>query len=754
MKNNKISEITMSGSKRKRSLFNLSHDSNTTFGFGEIQPLICHPMLADSKMVVGLESRVLLAAMNVPTFGRLKLKTYSQFVPAVDLLDSFNELMAGTRYTYGNTTYVPKRVPSMWLGVLSSMCLAGADCSIYFNVSNGTRQAWVCPTSTEFANTYQAAFNDQFPNAFNSSQTYSSEWFDGKTFATLDLKCCLGDNYIPDDSGVLFQHSIPIAAVSFSDMLAKGTVGSLYPQVQLDSADYVVQRTFTYNGNTYRVAFAYRLNAFGKRIRKMIIGAGYQINLNSLQTVSLLPLMASYKAYFDLFNLPQWTNFEDTYLRKFVVHYLANPLTNVITSNTTHFKLFTQWMTEVGSCWYTSPQDYVSAHTTNVKAQTTSFSIDSFYDINGSSGGTDGNVPSSANSHIAAGYTNGEGSFTDPSARMVNSIHGQLDSELLKRLYKWTNRNSVIGQRVAALLRAQGLGDYVDECKSNYIGSWDVSLDLGMVVSQSDSYQAATEQGKTLGAFGGKGIGYDEMQKPLVYETKEFGYWITLAVVVPDSGFGQAIDPSVYSVDKESFYNPEFDALGVEASPKLNVVTSEVMTTAKDDVVADGTLDAPFGYVPRYSGLKVINNKQNGDFSLHSLKENYPPFCLDKMLYVNELENGSVAEISAGVQVSNDKPTFTPNAVPLAGNVWRYPTRYGWLGNFDRIFALVGVNSRNKYSVWTDIQQEVYVPQYDNFLCQSIFNIRYFAPMLPIEDSYETHDDGNDGVTTMAINKA
>lgn len=756
MKNNSIGKITMTGSKRKRSLFNLSHDSNTTFGFGECQPLICHPMLADSKMVVGLESRVLLAAMNVPTFGRLKLKTYSQFVPAVDIYDCFNELMAGTRFTYGYQSYVPKRVPSMWLGLLSSMCLAGADCSIYFNATSGSKEGWICPTYSEYQANYAAAFNAEFPNAFDSNYTFNNEWFTGKTFAALDLKCCLGDNFLTYQSGVLFGHKIPIAAIAFADLLAKGSSGSMYPEVNMAEADYVVQRQFDYNGTNYRVAFAFRLNAFGKRIRKMLIGAGYQINLNSLAQVSLLPLMACYKAYFDLFNLPQWTNFEDTYLRKFIVQYLADPLTSVISSSTQHFQIFTQWMTEVGSAWYTSPQDYVSAHTTNTKAATSTFGLNNFYDVSNVSvgSGSDGGFPYAADGHVDATYVNNEGTSSNPDARITNPIHSQLDSELLKRLYKWTNRNSVIGQRVAELLRAQGLGEYVDECKSNYIGSWDVSLNLGMVVSQTDSYQPATESGKTLGAYGGKGIGYDNMEKPLVYETKEFGFWVTLAVVVPDSGYGQTLDPSIYSIEKESFYNPEFDALGVEASPKLNVVASEAITTPRDSVYTDGSLDQGFGYVPRYTGLKVINNKQNGDFSLHSLKESYPPFCLDKMIYVNEMENASISELSSGVLVGFDKPTFTPSQLPVAGNVWRYPTRYGWLGNFDRMFALVGLNNRNKYSVWTDIQQEVYVPQYDNFLCQSIFNIRYYAPMLPIEDSYETHEDGNEGPTTSAVSKA
>ena len=59
--------------------------------------------------------------------------------------------------------------------------------------------------------------------------------------------------------------------------------------VPLDKADLCY--TCQINGTTWN--FAFRLSSFGKRLRKAIIGCGYQVNLNSGAKVNLLPLFAT-----------------------------------------------------------------------------------------------------------------------------------------------------------------------------------------------------------------------------------------------------------------------------------------------------------------------------------------------------------------------------------------------------------------------------------------------------------------------------
>lgn len=748
MNNNAVKAISMAGSQRKREFFNLSCDNTSSFGFGEVQPTYVHPMLADSKMVMDSESLIRLAPMNVPTFGRLSLKTYSQFVPMVDIFPCINELLAKTRFTYGNSTYVPTRVPCAPLGWLSMMCLAGADIQIWVRTSQGTGSGqWLLPTVSKWNSDYEAAFKSVFGTTYYKSvHNFSSSWISNLTAPAVPAKILAGDRVI-GISGIYLTDFVPIAGTNVNRLFLDAN--DTAPRVEISTCDVVINHTVTYNNNTYTFGIACNLSGFGKRIRKFLIGSGYQISLNSTRSVSLLPLFASYKAYFDLFNLPQWSNYEDTYLKKLVSNLITANLSTDICYSSTNWNAFTLFMGDVGSCWYTAPQEFISAHQQNVKNSPDSFGVSSFLSVGQN---TSLNSPTSPN--VTTHNVGETDTFKDPDARINNTVHGQLDSELLKRLYKWCNRNSVIGKRVADLLRAQGFQDYVDTCKSNYIGSFDIPIRINDVVSQADTFTSGTD-GKLLGEYGGRGIGYNETKKPLVYETKELGFWVTLAVVVPDSGYGQAIDPSILVNVKEDFYNPEFDGLGMELSPKLLVCAQEDYTVPSGELSTQGSLDDSFGFVPRYSRHKVINNKLNGDISLRSMRSYYPPYTLDKLIYLNEIEAGSGA-VSSGVGfVRNyNVNNFGPAQLPIAGNVWRYPTRYGWLGNLHRIFADVGVNDKNPTYFNYGIFAEVSNPSNDNFITQTVFNVRYYAPMLKIEDSYETNEEGNEGNATMTVSKA
>ena len=63
---------------------------------------------------------------------------------------------------------------------------------------------------------------------------------------------------------------------------------------------------------------------YGKRIRKVLQGCGYQINFSSGQSVSILPLLAQYKAYFDIFGLQLYQGWETTKCSKLISYIEQN----------------------------------------------------------------------------------------------------------------------------------------------------------------------------------------------------------------------------------------------------------------------------------------------------------------------------------------------------------------------------------------------------------------------------------------------
>ena len=123
MKSNKQGKIRVPKSGYKRSKFNWSHDVNTTFAWGEIQPTQCKMLIPGSKTTMSTQSLIRLAPMVVPTFGRVKYKTYNQFVSMAEIMPNFDAMMAQEPVSTSYGTQVPKQIPTVSLGVMSSLFL-------------------------------------------------------------------------------------------------------------------------------------------------------------------------------------------------------------------------------------------------------------------------------------------------------------------------------------------------------------------------------------------------------------------------------------------------------------------------------------------------------------------------------------------------------------------------------------------------------------------------------------------------------
>lgn len=761
MKNSTIGKITTSKSGFPRSKFNLSHDVNTTCGWTDVQPLMVQSMLPDSKAVVGIESLVRLAPMVAPTFGDARFKTWHEFVAMSDLTRNFDALMSQTRVNRGSSSFVPTQLPFVSLFDLSCMCLIGSSCTVYRNGDGAvfdSIHSWITyNTSTDMSNLFNSLATDTghtISDIVNNNAWNSGDAFEGADdFLHFNPLILLPEYQKSNFRGGVF---IPVNRGRKNNISVYGSFGfgnNYYGgDITLEGADVIVFRE--YNGAGY--AFAFRLSDFGKRIRKALIGAGYQMNFDNTTYLSLMPLFALHKAWYELFGLTLFENYEDTSANKILQRYDNSNFTDYRLTNvqlTPHLNDLLSFFVELGSMWYTEKTDFVNAHTASVtpNVKDARSSLYEMIDIIGASDAWSNpsqNIYSPLDSiGVDESDINKDGHY-----RTITQNHGQLDSELLKRLYKWTNRNSVVGQRVRDLLIQQGLADYVDECEPRFIGYDDTHIQISDVVSQSDTFDSGTDEGAILGEYGGRGLQYVD-SKQFTYEAKEQGFYIVLCSVVPLAGYAQALDANVLSYTKSGFYQPEFDGLGMEANSKLLVCADSPIANPK--LISGEGLTSTFGFVPRYSRFKVQSNKMNGDFSLRSAKANYEPYTLDRLFDVNA-KRFNTAE-SGNIRSTLVNELFDVKDFPIAGNVWRYVGRYPYLVNSNRIFANVGANTISdiyKDVSAMDFSWELGVTQSDNFQVHNVVHFDYFAPMLPIEDSFETHDEGNEGKTNSSTEKA
>lgn len=748
--NQQIGKIATQTAFKARSRFNLDHDYNTTLTFGETQPSFIREMIPGSKLEIKSNSLVRLAPMPAPTFGRMKIENRSHFIPISSLVKHFQDsFLTQTIVSEGSKTFKVETLPHIQLCRLSWYILTGAKCTIYktaaldesyiqqtvkgFNVSDDTSKAAletliaslqgtaqyltpVSPIATPPIGEYGENFIQIVPERlFNVDETLP----DG----TLNLSKCT---------------TIPLANRSNSALnFGLNTIGELdttgendyaYGAVHMNSADYVHTVTRT-NGEILH--FAFRLSNFGKRLRKILIGLGYQIDFRATNQVSILPLFAYYKAYFDSFGLTLYQNYLQTNACRCLTDfdYNNNPSYNDYDA-TLPKQIFRNFIYDLGNCFATAPQDYVSSHMVTTAVSPSSMDALSYVNVH------TGEIPISQtdSSHLSPSLP------TNPHAYIAQIIHSHLDSEYLKKLYKWTNKNTIAGKRIREILISQGFGDWVDKQKTFFIGQDEQRIEIMEISATADTTAVG---GSSLGEWAGKGRS-EKQSKKHSYETDEHGYFITISTLVPEGGYTQALSDHVNELKKFDFYNPEFDSMGYDASRFSETVCGSQNWSQhggdQDDATA--SLTETFGFKPRYLEKKVQFNKMNGDFNLRSTRNSYLPYTLDKLIDVGERE---VTEDSA--RIANEpyfhvKKLFPLTDIPSAGDVWRYYYRYAWLSNYNRIFVNGGAIQYFPQGSDIDyVTQEMEATQADNFLLHQYNEVTYFAPMLSISHSYETTDD-------------
>lgn len=748
MQNNTIGKIAIKTADKKKAMFNWSHDVYSSASIGDIQPSLCKLVLPNSKIVQSRKDLIRLAPMVSPAFTRMSRKDFYAFVSISELSENFAHMMAQTPVSRGTNTFYPVDLPSISRGLLSYLPLIGAFCTVHHQQASGTqplpntktRVCEIIKTATDRTNAEN--FFGVMIQGSNPLFTFGHHSVEFPHFVGTVLNL---DQLIGTEFGTVANTGlkIPLAnasQVSFFDSFEYMTdlqnqnnnVGGVnYPYVPLETADMVIECE---RENGLKVSLAFRLSDFGKRLRKILIGCGYQLDISSHQFVSLMPLFAVYKAYYELFGLKLYENYYTTSLYKLLTandFYNRTFYNDIFTSSE-----FISFIVDLGNLWITDQQDFVSSHITSTAVSPAAALASDFIDVPNAVVDEVGNT----GSNIIG--TNGHS--------YIHSVdHGQLDSEYLKRLYMWTNRNTIAGREVEKLLRAQGLGDFCDSCRSHFIGYEETPINVMDVVSTSDTVVGSN--GKPLGDYAGRGLGWKkDNPKTFVYETREYGYFICLTSIVPNAGFVQQLDPTLLAIDKFALYNPEFDGLGYEMTSKSEVCGEKNWS---EPVINDPqqTMDAAFGLVPRYTSLKIATSKINGDFSRRGSRDRYLTYNLDKYIAVGEKQMIDASSSSEHAKVLFD--LLNPARFPIAGNAWRYVNRYAFLSHFERIFVNSGDRGENQHAYFDETEAaEELISKYDlisqnedNFMLFDVNNLRCYVKALPIEKSFETFDEDGQG---------
>ena len=225
----------------------------------------------------------------------------------------------------------------------------------------------------------------------------------------------------------------------------------------------------------------------------------------------------------------------------------------------------------------------------------------------------------------------------------------------------------------------------------------------------------------------GKGIGFGDDK--VNFEAPSFGFFIIFTNVAPKTGFYQGDDPTLYGVNRWTLPNTEFDGIGMELTPLSCVHASNGVC---DKTVNKVLTAESFGYVPRYSGFKVHKDVVAGDMALRSSQASYAPYHLERILQPCILRTNSDGTLSEVTET-----------LPKASTSWRYPTRYNWLGDFNRLFYndpfLQEIDLSHPTLVMDGAAASVPA---DNFLIQCALDCDLYSSLKPLSQSFDTVGEG------------
>lgn len=351
-----------------------------------------------------------------------------------------------------------------------------------------------------------------------------------------------------------------------------------------------------------------RFTRRGKQYYKILRQLGYAIDFNQQNTPfvhSALALLCAAKVSYDWYSVTayamdiRYTKVQAIFERKTSYALSKLDVTDL---------LDLLWTVHYDSDYFTSAWD--NPNSPNIGA----FSNYVLNDItNGSNTNFSSNVFAGIGSSASSlGADNAPKLIGGPggSSGNLNTI-SQYGLTALRSLTDFLKRNQISGARTLdrylARWNVKLSNDKLN--RSYYISSKRESVLIGDVTSTSDT------SGANLGAFAGKGIGYNEYTFDYTND-EEFGMFFVFSTIVPEVSYYQGEAAHNMRLTRTQFFIPEFDNLGVQAINKRELYCPLDGNLTRGISSWDNQV---FGFTPRYADYKVQLDKVTGDYVVPSL---------------------------------------------------------------------------------------------------------------------------------------
>ena len=697
-------KIQIENSKLPHARFDLSKEHYTTFQWGEVSPILVRTIdTPDQKISFTSNKLARLNPLISPTYGTIKIKEYYQFVPWKSIFRGCNSFLAQVerRANYDKLMSRVDRLPRIETCVFMYILTRAGYSHSWMWGRNGSDV--VSNTWSLMSNNFDKVWNGIFPTM---STTYS--------------------NLDPTQySGCENQNGITWANSSW--------------KIDPQTADYACcAHSASINAD---VKFAMKLTQKGLRLQKLILGCGLPLSFQSDYNFSILHLLSVYRAYFDIFQIKQYWNWEQTAAYELVKYYDTNVSSawdinmSTLNSNADLNGIFFRFIDELVDMYYTANVDNISSQLPldwNLNASELS-KLSGMVEFDGIVSANQNNPVGGGNPTVgyqSLAYPSDGGNALNPAGNLpTNTLDtqyfSQFTDEFIKKCYYYCNKKTQLGYDIANLLKAKGLGGYVELLDSGFIGKCETSMTISEVISTADTSL------RQLGDYAGQSSKWNGSDKMYLHNN-EIGVLVGLAVVVPESHLSNCPDMSQSYTTPQEWYNPILDGLGYEGLSRMAIGHEEAQFHQRSGTLLKGT----FGLQPRYQSSKVANDTRAGMFALRSVRDSYNPFHLARLITTHESEVVHASPLSStGTFVDNTEvqETTQVETFPNAGEVWRFPAKYEFMGHYSRIFYDDPGISQD----WFVNQMDERYPT-DGFMAFFKWQINCSAPKLPVSKTFET----------------
>lgn len=753
------------GKKDKRAYFNMSHDVNSTLSFGFFEPTCCLDVVPNTKLDFKAMPGVRLAPLPQPTTGLVSVHNYYSFVKTKEVFEAFENLQSGTVVSSSRGQYTPVNSNIMSNFDLFA-CLLLRNSYAFNNLVNGSSYTNRNLNSVFFNFSIHSNYDlttgedttvhnlfDDVKNRWANFTATGNEGYKAMTafFSTVNSVSVVASHYLGNilgsycnlavREGIYAPYFFPTAFAEFLPVLKNTTEDySSYPFGPLvsfsrnlkksdgiifsqgrsyENADFIFEVPFSftdpsdstsYVGHIYKegsvseateiqtdgkkLYIGIHLTPAGKRLFKIFNCIG--VNFGQKVNVEMDKLLAYYKAWFDIFNPGRTVQWKATNAYMIIHSFYDSPSFNW-TSFSSQYRNggnYSDWVVkcfsffiDLSECYFTDKVDPITVATNKPVLDTTNDGISTL-----------------------RLYANGDNDIQDLQRGYGSNDdeYGGLSVRFLQSLYHLVNKNTVIGHRVALYMK-EHFG--VDIPKTSFIEK--KSFDINIV----DAVGTVNNDSTMLGEYAG--IGKGKSVNGVNFECDDFGYFFQFTVVVPRGGYVQAGKLAKYL--RLDWYQPAYDSLGMEPISQYEVNSRNSIPTTWN-----GT-NAVFGFRPRYFSMKYQNNLANGGFSFRSERSQFLGYSLDKVF--SEPDFVSDEQFREGSQGYSDSYVgalrFYPGVTLAPDEELRYIGKNQSYGNYNRIFYdTTGIT--------------------DNFILYLRNEVKMYAPMKAISQSYEAYDETSD----------